>query len=266
MSAIVEIQNKPEDTGVKGTLFRATLIASVSVLAHKPAEEQSIALQYGVLASSTSEMRAFIANLHVGRRFANASSDVSWNHGKTPVAQRMGFLKGSFSCRSEVVDGYTRATVYQRGLFELNPGVMSADGIKMMILIPESWGGITGVDLPESRERLRLAGYDLDAFQDEEVLRGLSDGALLLTYLERRTLFPFPACPVLGFMLWGALQSDGFLVACREDISTKVISVSGMSEIGARAVVSVSCSHVELERTLRECVLQWNQGRKRGKT
>lgn len=266
MSQIVEIQNKPEETGVKGTLFRSTLIASVSFLAHRPAEEPSTTLQYGVLASSTSEMRAFLANLHVGRKFAGASSNVSWNHGRTPVAQRMGFQKGAFSYRSDVVEGYMRATVYQRGLFELNPGVLSPDGVSMIILIPENWAGIPSTNLSENREWLKFVGYDLDQFSDEEVHRGLSDGALLLTYLERRTLFPFPICPVLGFMLWGALTMENLLCVSREDTSTKLMTVSGMADIGVRAVVSLSASHVELERALRDCVLLWNKGRKRGKT
>lgn len=266
MSQIVEIQNKPEETGVKGALFRSTLIASVSFLAHRPAEEPSITLQYGVLASSTSEMRAFLANLHVGRRFASASSNVSWNNGRTPVAQRMGFQKGAFSYRSDVVEGYMRATVYQRGLFELNPGVLSADGISMIILIPESWAGIQSINLPESREWLSVVGYDLDQFSDEEVHRGLSNGALLLTYLERRTLFPFPICPVLGFMLWGTLVMESLLCVSQGDASTNLMAVSGMAEIGVRTVASVSASHVELERALRDCVLLWNKGRKHGKT
>lgn len=259
--SLVEIQN---DTDMKGVAFRAMLLTSVSALAHKPADEPSFMFQYAVLASSVSEMRAFIANLQIGKRFADAQVNITWNRGRILLSERMGFVRGSFSYKLETVNGYARAIVFQKGLFERNPGRLTPEGVKMMILIPSNWGGVKDINVPESRERLLRCGYDLGQFSDEEVARGLSDGAMLLAYLERRTLFPFPICPVLGFLLLGGLQSSGALKISYGDSANKELFVSGIADAGVRTVISVSCSHDELEDVLQKSILRWNQGRMRG--
>lgn len=145
------------------------------------------------------QLRAFMANVRLGRRIEMESSAYASRRDK-----KFEFLKkGGFQVVWQVEPEGSLATIYVDELFRLDPGMVDPDGIRFIVMPDEAWLStqevVTG---PACRAVLARSGRPVDA-------RFVRLATLFAAYLDRRTRCPIVNDPVFHAQLLYACLEAG---------------------------------------------------------
>lgn len=179
----------PADEG-KGRTFRATMLASVEADLLWQGGLNSgdhIRPVWAMFAGSDQEMRAFSANLQMGRRITFARRG-----GYSRKEDRMEFLKSSgFRSIWQREEEGSIVTVFLPELIEIDPGMVDPMGIKFVLLPSHDWHAAQHLDIqPMIKHAERLQDFSLAADWVED---WAPTAFLFAAYLDRRTRCPLVA-------------------------------------------------------------------------
>lgn len=173
----------------KGRSFNATMLASVEADLLWPGgltSNDNIRPVWAMFAGSDQELRAFVANLQMGRKATFART--GYRRGKE---ERLEFLKSAgYQTIWQREEEGSIVTVFLPELFQMDPGMVDPIGIKFVLLPTREWHSRQVVDvIPLTRHAARC-GYE---FTPEEVAELGPIAFLFSSYVDRRTRCPLVA-------------------------------------------------------------------------
>ena len=173
----------------KGRSFKAWNVATVQADSLFPEGETGKCIRpiWAMFAGSESELKAFVANLLLGRKAEPANR---W--GRQGDSNRLEFLRSlGYQVFWQREEEGSLVTIYHPELFRLDPGMIDPEGIRFVMLVPGEWSRQQELDT----ERVVAHALSIPDLQvSEELARSLVAPAYLFgAYLDRRTQCPLIA-------------------------------------------------------------------------
>lgn len=216
----------------KTSEFRAELVATLSESGQGPI--------YASILCSVGQVRPFVANIQMGSKIVYASD------------RRTKLSLSKMRCvMSPLSDRVVQATFFNDALFSISPIGEVGNVIEFCILVERAWLDAQAHDVESiaaqlvGLNHLLPLGFDRDALSEK-----LSESMLLLYYLERRTMFPFPMNPVFGFLVYAEM------VHYRAFVTT---SAYGLPDVGVASTVWVRISQATLDRVLKSVLSRYTK-------
>jgi hypothetical protein len=245
----------------KGRSFSATLLASVEADLLWPGGHtagETIRPVWAMFAGSDQEMKAFVANLTMGRK-ATMPRDGYYRRGKE---ERMEFLKSArYQQFAQRMPEGTVVTVYLQDLFQIDPGMVDPDGIRFILLPTQEWDSEQKIDHRPLYEHVVQCGYSLT----EEFIADLAPTSYLFAaYVDRRTRCPLVADPKFYMQLMLACLQNGLATfAAPRDAyyndklgfgvhQNKMYVEYETSDVGLRPGIAFNSDHMQFEELLAE--------------
>lgn len=231
LSGVDQPKKKGRKDG-KTSEFRAELVATLSESGQGPV--------YASVLCSVGQVRPFVANIQMGSKIVYASD------------RRTKMSLSKMRCMtSPLSDRVVQATFFNDALFSINPVGEVVDVIEFCILVERAWLDAQVHDVESIAAQLvglnhpLPFGFDRDALSEK-----LSESTLLLYYLERRTMFPFPMNPVFGFLVYAEMVYYNAFVQT---------STYGLSDIGVASTVWVRISQATLDKVLKSVLSRYTK-------
>lgn len=173
----------------KGRVFHAILLASVEADLLWPGgltSNDNVRPVWAMFAGSDQELRAFVANLQMGRK-ANLPR-AGYRRGKE---ERLEFLKSAgYQTIWQREEEGSIVTLFLPELFQMDPGMVDQIGIKFVLLPTSEWHSRQVVDVAPLMRHVERCGY---AFPQEAVAEMGPIAFLFSAYVDRRTRCPLVA-------------------------------------------------------------------------
>ena len=174
----------------KGRTFRATLLASVEadlMWQGGLSAGDNIRPVWAMFCGSDQELRAFCANLQMGRKIT-----FNRQYGYRRKEDRMEFLKSSgYQTIWQREEEGSILTVFLPELFQIDPGMVDPVGIKFILLPTQTWHSTQDTDIaPLLRHVALLKDYNVT---EEWIAEWAPTAFLFASYLDRRTRCPLVA-------------------------------------------------------------------------
>lgn len=261
--------------GDKGRIFAADLLAYLQAdfLWENGGNGQGTRPVWMVLASSEHEMRAFVANLLSGRP-AERGGRYSRATDRFEILKSAGYLRYSKRIGNGVV-----TTFLLPDLFRIDPGMVDPSGIRFCVLPAKAWVAAQRFDLEAARRRL-LDLADVSEADIHELVRTynprgslltpllsddglhllLSEGSLLLAYLDRRCRFPILFDPVFGAWLALVTQYRNLLVRKDPNNYRSPYEIHGADDVNVHKGFAFMSTHEAFGEVLSEELQRWYHG------
>jgi hypothetical protein len=201
----------------KGRAFHAVLLASVEadqLWAGGNTSTDNIRPVWAMFAGSDQELRAFVANLQMGRK-ANLQRAGYYRRGKE---DRVEFLKSSgFQTIWQREEEGSLVTVFLPELFQMDPGMVDQEVIRFVLLPTQGWHKKQEIDAAPLIKHAKKCGYTLPP---ERIAELAATSFLFSAYLDRRTRCPLVADGRFYMQLMlGCLKSGAATFAATSDYS-----------------------------------------------
>ena len=244
----------------KGRTFRATLLACVeSDLLWQGGlnSGDNIRPVWAMFCGSDQELRAFAANLQMGRKITLMGQ----RNGYRRKEERMEFMKSSgYQTIWQREEEGSILTVMLPELFQIDPGMVDPVGIKFVVLPTQDWHDSQELDVePMVRHVKRLKDYDQVG---DWVIDWAPTAFLFASYLDRRTRCPLVADGRFFLQLMLACLRHGAATfaapsgySYSRDLGFGVHQnrqyfEDGTAGVGLRPGISFSCDHESFEKLL----------------
>lgn len=157
---------------------------------------------WACFAGPDQQLRAFMANVRLGRRMDLVSSQYQYRKNN-----RFEFLKtGGFQVTWQVEPEGSIATIYVDDLFRLDPGMVDPEGIRFILMPTETWLSDQDIAIEPGRRAIQArTGKVVDA-------RFIRLASLFCAYLDRRTRCPIVNDPVFHAQLLYACLKAGLVI------------------------------------------------------
>lgn len=164
-----------------------------------------------VLTGSDSNLRAFVANLRMGRKAEIASSGYSRRRKGT----RYELLRSAgYQYLWQRTSAGPVVTAYLPDLFRLDPGMVDPKGVSFCILPPQAWVQEQKVDTTLPVQHMSRLSYQAPA---DKLASWLPLAALFCAYLDRRTRCPLVADHRFYLQVFCAALEEGIASWSYED-------------------------------------------------
>jgi len=186
-----ELQIAPQTEG-KGRTFRATLLASVEADLLWPGGQtvsDNLRPAWAMFGGSDQELRAFMANLTLGRKAYFPKSPNDYSRRKADCLE---ILKSSgYQVTWQREEEGSLATIFLPELFQIDPGMVDPAGARFVLLPTQAWAAEQNLDVPSLVAHANLCNY-LE-FSPEQLAAWAPMSYLFAAYLDRRTRCPLVA-------------------------------------------------------------------------
>lgn len=255
------IQRKDES---KGRSFMATPLAVVLANGLFPEATGGNTLRpvWAMFAGSDSNLRAFVANLRIGRKAEPV------NHGRKGDEERFEFMKsvGYYVSWQKEIEG-SIATLYHPEIFRLDPGMVDPTGIQFVMLAPDSWAQAQQIDTKAAVEHMKT--FELKGPDEAWFAAWAPIAYLFAAYVDRRTRCPLITdgrfyLQLLSMALDQGLASfPGDRLRWEDNYSQRWgrhpakghgFRAEGLQQVGINAAVSFRATHAQFETFLAEQV------------
>ena len=187
-----ELQIAPQTESGKGRTFRATLLASVEADLLWPGGQtasDNLRPVWAMFGGSDQELRAFMANLTLGRKahFPKPSNDYSRRK-----VNCLEILKSAgYQITWQREEEGSLATIFLPDLFQIDPGMVDPAGARFVLLPTKTWAHTQSLDIPSLVAHANLCNYQ--EFSPEQLAAWAPMSFLFAAYLDRRTRCPLVA-------------------------------------------------------------------------
>lgn len=249
----------PADEG-KGRTFRATLLASVEADLLWPGgltAGDNIRPVWAMFAGSDQELRAFSANLQMGRKVTFPKR--GYYRSKE---DRMEFLKSAgYRMAWQREEEGSLLTVFLPELFQIDPGMVDPIGIKFILLPTQAWHAAQTIeDLGAMIRHVEVLNGGSPV--PEWVAEWVPTAFLFAAYLDRRTCCPLVADSRFFLQLMLACLRDGVATFTspagyhyNRDLgfgvhSSRQYIEDSISDVGLRPGIAFNADHETFEKLL----------------